>query len=92
MLKAENLPKALKGIELALIISSSNEQMIETQCSFIDACKKAVVPHLIKFSRDESQVGFDANKFRFTKEHDQIEIYLKNSGLRWTILRPSQFM
>jgi uncharacterized protein YbjT (DUF2867 family) len=61
-------------------------------CSFIDACKRAGVPHVIKFSGEESQIGFDPDHFRFTREHQQIEDHLENSGLQWTHLRPSQFM
>jgi uncharacterized protein YbjT (DUF2867 family) len=92
MLKRASLNKVLDGIEQALLISTANEQMVETQCSFIDACKAAGVSHVIKFSGEESQVGFDPQKFRFTREHEQIEDYLENSGLQWTHLRPSQFM
>jgi len=92
MLKRDTLQQALHGVERALLVSTSNEQMVETQCSFIDACKTAGVRHVIKFSGEESQVGYDPQKFRFTREHEQIENYLENSGLQWTHLRPSQFM
>jgi uncharacterized protein YbjT (DUF2867 family) len=36
--------------------------------------------------------GFDPTAFRFTRMHDEIEAYIKRSGLSWTHLRPSQFM
>ena len=92
MLMPDTLRYALEGVERALLISTANDQMVETQCSFIDACKAAGVKHVIKFSGGESQVGYDPQKFRFTREHEQIEDYLENSGLQWTHLRPSQFM
>jgi uncharacterized protein YbjT (DUF2867 family) len=92
MLCKDSLHVALEGIERALLISSANAQMVETQCSFIDACKYNGVPHIIKFSGEESQIGFDPGNFRFTREHEQIEDYLEYSGLQWTHLRPSQFM
>jgi len=90
MLRPEALGPALQGIERVLMISSPNSQMLETQCTFIDACKKAGVQHIVKFSGFES--GVDPKKFRFMRMHNEIEHYLENSGVAWTHLRPSQFM
>ena len=92
MLDAGRLGPVLEGIDRVLLISSSNERMVDTQCTFIDACKRAGVPHVIKFSGEESQIGFDPKQFRYTREHGEIETYLENAGLLWTHLRPSQFM
>jgi uncharacterized protein YbjT (DUF2867 family) len=88
----ETLKAPLEGVERAMLISSANDRMVETQCTFIDACKQAGVHHVIKFSGEESQRGYDPQRFRYTREHEQIEDYLENSGLQWTHLRPSQFM
>lgn len=90
--RAQTLGPALDGVERALLISSSNEQMVDTQCTFIDAAAKAGVGHVVKFSGQESGVGFDPAKFRFTRMHEQIERYLEGSGPAWTHMRPSQFM
>ena len=92
MARKETLDRVLAGIDRALMISSPNLQMLETQCQFVDACKAAGVAHVVKFSGKESSVGFDANKFLFTRMHKEIERYLEASGLVWTHLRPSQFM
>ena len=92
MLRPETLGAALEGVERVLMISSSEERMVETQCSFIDTCKQAGVRHIVKFSGKESGIGFDSSKFRFTRMHEEIERYLKRSGPLWTHLRPSQFM
>lgn len=92
MLDRDSLLPVLAGVERMLMISSSNDRMVETQCNFIDACVEAGVRQVIKFSGEESQVGYDPGRFRFTREHEQIEDYLEDSGLVWTHLRPSQFM
>ncbi|MBS1605562.1 MAG: NmrA family NAD(P)-binding protein [Bacteroidetes bacterium] len=92
MLIKNSLEAALIGVERAILISSANDRMVETQCTFIDACKAAGVRHVIKFSGEESQRGYDPQRFRYTREHEQIEDYLECSGLQWTHLRPSQFM
>jgi len=92
MARAETLGRALEGIDRVLMISSPDPHMAETQCRFVDACKAAGVAHVVKFSGKESNVGFDAKKFLFTRMHEEIERYLEASGLAWTHLRPCQFM
>lgn len=91
MLRPETLGAALYGVDRVLMISSARERMPETQRTFIDAGKKAGVRHIIKLSGKESGIGFNPEKFRSTREHEQIERYLEKSGLAWTHLRPSQF-
>ncbi|TDQ00838.1 SDR family oxidoreductase [Labedaea rhizosphaerae] len=92
MLRPETLRAALQDVHRVLMISSPRERMVDTQCTFIDAAKAAGVPHIVKFSGKESGVGFDAEVFRGTRQHGQIEQHLERSGLAWTHLRPSQFM
>ena len=92
MARIDTLDRVLRGIDRALMISSPNLHMLETQCRFVDACKAAGVAHVIKFSGKESNIGFDASKFLFTRMHEDIERYLEASGLAWTHLRPCQFM
>src|SRR3989440_7745536 len=90
MLRPETLADALSGVERVLLISSADQQMVETQCAFIDEAKKARVHHIVKFSGAESGIGFNQRNFRFTRMHEDVEHYLEQSGLAWTHLRPSQ--
>src|SRR5688572_22829219 len=92
LLRPETYKRALAGIDKALLISSAAERMTETQQTFIDTAKEIGVPHIIKFSGGDSGVGFLSHKFVAQKEHEDIEDYLVDSGVNWTILRPSQFM
>jgi uncharacterized protein YbjT (DUF2867 family) len=92
MLRTETLDTVLDGVDRALMISSAGPEMLDTQCRFIDAAKKAGVRHVVKFSGKESGIGFDPMHFRFTRMHEQIEDYLEASDVAWTHLRPSQFM
>lgn len=84
MARPETLGAALHGVDRVLMISSSDPRMVETQCTFIDASKKAGVRHIVKFSGAESGIGFNPKAFRFTRMHAQIERYLEGSGLEWT--------
>jgi uncharacterized protein YbjT (DUF2867 family) len=84
-----SLGSALDGVDRALMLSASTLDMVETQCTFVDACKDAGVRQVIKFS------GLDARpdtRFPFGRMHKQIEEYLEASGLAWTHLRPTGFM
>ena len=89
MLRPETLGTALHDIDRILLISSPGPQMVDTQCTLIDAAKSAGVRHIIKFS------GLNASPdsaFISTRMHGEIEHYLERSGLAWTHLRPSGFM
>jgi uncharacterized protein YbjT (DUF2867 family) len=88
MLRPETLGTALHDVDRVLMISSARERLLETQCTFIDASKKAGVRHILKFSGKESGIGFSAQNFSSTREHEEIERYLERSGLVWTHLRP----
>jgi uncharacterized protein YbjT (DUF2867 family) len=52
----------------------------------------AGVRHVVKFSGQDSVDGFDPERFRSTRSHEQVQRYLRASGPDWTMLRPSQFM
>jgi len=89
MLRPDSLTRALDGVETALMISSPEPSLVETQRSFVDAAKQAGVRHIVKFSGRGCVLD---SGFRFARMHAEIERYLENSGLAWTHLRPSQFM
>ena len=90
MLRPETLTGALSGVDRVLLISSPDQQMVETQSTFIDAAKNSGVRHIVKFS-GLSAADVDT-PFIFGSMHTEIESYLERSALSWTHLRPSQFM
>jgi uncharacterized protein YbjT (DUF2867 family) len=92
MSEPSTLDSALEGVETVILISSGDERMAETQMRFVDAAKAAGVRRIVKFSGQEAGIGFDASAFRFTRMHGEIERHIEGSGLRWTHLRPAQFM
>ncbi|MEW9534180.1 SDR family oxidoreductase [Microbispora sp. NPDC049125] len=92
MLWPETLESALAGVDRVLMISGAGPELLETQCTFIDAAIKAGVGHIVKFSGKDSVDGFDNERFRSSRSHEQILRYLIASGVPWTLLRPSQFM
>jgi uncharacterized protein YbjT (DUF2867 family) len=87
--KPATLADPLRGVDRALLISSSDPVMLEVQSNFIDAAKAAGVAHVVKLSgimpeRDSA--------FRFARMHGDIEAYLEASGMAFTHLRAGEFM
>jgi len=89
MARPDSLTKALRGVDRAMLISSSDPTMLETQCTFIDAARKAGVRHVVKLSGIIPELD---SPFRFARMHAEIEKRLEESGLAYTHLRAGEFM
>jgi uncharacterized protein YbjT (DUF2867 family) len=81
--------RALRGVERALMVMPNGEGQLGFEKQFIDAAKAAGVKHLVKMSSMEAVA--DA-KAPIPKVHYQAELYLRASGLEWTLLKPNFFM
>ena len=84
-----SLAGPLRGVDRAMLISSSEPVMQEVQSNFVDAAKKAGVAHVVKLSgimpeRDSA--------FRFARMHGEVELHLEQSGMAFTHLRGGEFM
>jgi len=90
MLRPETLGTALHDVDRILMISSARERLLETQCTFIDASKKAGVRHIFKFSGQESGIGFNAQNFRSTREHEEISSLTKRTYPSMLCLKSAQ--
>jgi uncharacterized protein YbjT (DUF2867 family) len=89
MARPETLGPALRGVERAMLISSSVPEMLDVQSSFIDAARAAGVRHVVKLSGIMPELD---SPFRFARMHGEIERRLEASGLAFTHLRAGEFM
>lgn len=89
MARPETLSKALRGVDRAMLISSSDAAMLEVQSNFIDAAQKARVKHVVKLSGIMPDTD---SPFRFARMHGEIELKLERSGIAFTHLRAGEFM
>jgi uncharacterized protein YbjT (DUF2867 family) len=89
MAHPDSLAEALRGVDRAMLISSSDPMMVETQTSFIDAARKAGVQHVVKLSGIIPELD---SPFRFARMHAEIEKRLEESGVAYTHLRAGEFM
>src|ERR1700680_5008914 len=74
--RPETLPAALRGVDRAMLISSSDPTMLEVQSNFIAAAAAAGVKHVVKLSGIIP--GLDS-PFRFARMHAEIERRLEAS-------------
>jgi uncharacterized protein YbjT (DUF2867 family) len=89
MAKPDTLSEPLRGVERAMLISSSDPSMFEVQASFVGAAKAAGVRHVVKLSGIMPAVD---SPFRFARMHGLAERRLEETGLAYTHLRAGEFM
>jgi uncharacterized protein YbjT (DUF2867 family) len=89
MARPETLAAALRDVDRAMLISSSDPMMLDVQTNFIDAAAKAGVRHVVKLSGIMPELD---SAFRFARMHGEIEKQLEASGLAFTHLRAGEFM
>jgi uncharacterized protein YbjT (DUF2867 family) len=89
MEKIETLAPALRGVDKAILISSSNPDMESVQSAFIEAAKKFNLKHIVKLSGIIADIN---SPFRYARMHAEIERRLENSGISFTHLRAGEFM
>jgi uncharacterized protein YbjT (DUF2867 family) len=87
--KQGSLKKALEGIEHAFLLTSNTDNLVKLEKNFIDAAKESGVKYLVKYSA----LGADPDsRSALLRRHGKSEQYLKDSGLRYAIIRPNIFM
>ncbi len=89
MTRPETLTMALRGIDRAMLISSSDPMMLEVQSNFIEEARKVGVKHVVKLSGIMPELD---SPFRFARMHGEIERRLELSGMAFTHLRAGEFM
>jgi putative NAD(P)-binding protein len=81
--------EALRDVDRAMLISSSDPTMLEVQSNFIDAAAAAGIEHVVKLSGIMPDLD---SPFRFARMHGEIERRLEASGMAFTHLRAGEFM
>ena len=89
MAHPETLAAGLRGVDRAMLISSSYPIMLDVQTNFIDAARRAGVKHIVKLSGIMPELD---SAFRFARMHGEIEKRLEASGMAFTHLRAGEFM
>lgn len=87
--KPESLKAAFTGVDRVFMITPMTEDQVEIGKLLIDAAKKSGIKHVVKLSAAGAELE---NGIQLGRWHREVEKYLEESGLNYTILRPASFM
>ena len=80
---------ALQGCDRAFLLMANSRQQLELEKSFVDTAVETGVGHIVKMSAN----GADSNSKALLKRyHGDSEQHIRESGLRYTLVRPNFFM
>jgi len=85
------LEKALKGVDNVFVVTGHNPGMVEQQNNVLDAAMAGGAKYLVRVSGGRDVARADSTSV-VGRGHAAIEERLKQSGIKWTILRPGLFM
>lgn len=80
---------ALKGVERLFLLTGYTVDMLVQSKAIIDAAKKAGVKHIVHLGVFTPESDCYDPHFAW---HQMIEVYLKDSGIAYTLLHPNCFM
>jgi len=87
--KKGSLKRAAEGIEHAFLITPSTDNQVKLEKNFIDATRESGVKYIVYYSA----VGADpGSRSVLLRRHGETEQHLKDSGLKYAIIRPNMFM
>ena len=85
----EAVKASLQGCDRAFLLMANCRQQLELEKSFVDAAVKTGVNHIVKMSASGANPNSTALLKRY---HGEAEQYIRESGLRYTLVRPNFFM
>ncbi|MBC8104799.1 MAG: SDR family oxidoreductase [Cytophagales bacterium] len=88
LLRPETLTVALDGVKKAFLLVPADPRLAEMHESFVAAAMAAGVQHLVKSSALGAATGAPV---RFWDWHGQGETLVKDAGIPWTLLQPTNF-
>jgi uncharacterized protein YbjT (DUF2867 family) len=85
------LRQAFKGVTTVFVVTGHNPSMVEQQNNVLDAALEASVEYLVRVSGSRFFLVPDSPSV-IGRGHYAIEERLRESGIKWVILRPGFFM
>lgn len=84
-----SMESALAGAKKAYLVCTPDETLIPRETAFVAAAKRAGVEHVVKCSAYWAGITSESANLR---AHGHIERVLRESGMKYTMLRPHGFM
>lgn len=89
--RPETLPGALTGVRAIFALTAPGAQVADHDRTLIGAASDAGVEHIVKLSAINSSDAEEPQDNGIGSFHARGERALRDSGIAWTILRPSSF-
>lgn len=87
--QVEQLQKAVEGVEKLFLCTPFSQEQVDLAARLVDFAKAAGVKHIVKLSA----LGADFEPgIQLGRWHRAVERYIAGSGLKYTFLRPNNFM
>ena len=84
--RPETLESAAAGVDKIYLITSTGPTGAQQARNVIEAAKKAGRPHIVR------QTAYGTSKSRIIQQHEEVERELEQSGLPYTLVKPTFFM
>jgi uncharacterized protein YbjT (DUF2867 family) len=84
-----SLDRAFHGADRLFLLTGGSPDMVGLERNAIDAARRAVVKHIVYLSSAGAELD---SKLALAQWHATTEAELRDSGIFWTILRPTYFM
>jgi len=85
----ETIDQAMIGVEKLLIILPNCENQLEMEMQLVDSAKAEGVKQIVYMSSVEADEECTSP---IPKLHWDTEVYIKDSGLQWTMIKPNFYM
>ena len=83
--------KALQGVKRVFVVTGHNPQSGEQQINILEAAKAAGAEYVVKVSGGKAMATPDSDT-PVGRGHHAVENAMRQSGLKWVILRPGLYM
>jgi len=84
-----SLKAAMQGCDSLILISPPTQNQVQCEKNAIDSAKQEGITYIVKISASDANLR---SSVPWAKSHAEIDHYLRNSGIAWTILKPTAFM
>ncbi|MDX1615428.1 MAG: SDR family oxidoreductase [Candidatus Promineifilaceae bacterium] len=82
----DTIPPAVEGVDKIYLLTWNGPTQAQQAKAVIKAAKEASRPHIVRHSM------WGPKRSRIVQQGDEVEAFLQDSGLPWTILKPTFFM
>jgi uncharacterized protein YbjT (DUF2867 family) len=85
----ESLKTAMQGCTSLFLTSPPTQNQVQCEKNVIDIAKQEGIAYIVKISASDANLK---SSVPWAKSHAEIDHHLRNSGIEWTILKPTAFM